>query len=105
IERGEKLFSYLKHYTDRAIPCVRETWDLLEREVAHTVGEATTVEVCWNDEEYAAFREEIQKLDGGSFDEKATRFVGRRKTTARSVPDEFQDHLSSRPELCRILGK
>src|SRR5205823_10626441 len=65
----------------------------------------TTVEVCWNDEEYAAFREEIQKLDGGSFDEKATRFVGRRKTTARSVPDEFQDHLSSRPELCRILGK
>src|SRR6266404_9602747 len=32
MERGRKLFSYLRHYTDRAIPCFRETWDLLGRE-------------------------------------------------------------------------
>ena len=105
MERGRKLFSYLKHYTDRAIPCFRETWDLLEREAAHAVGEATRVDVCWTGVEYAALQEEIQKLADGVFDEKATRFVARRKTTARSVPDEFQDHLSSRPELRRILAR
>jgi hypothetical protein len=63
------------------------------------------VNVHWNDEEYMALRDEIQKLADGVFDEKATRLVGRRKTTARSVPDEFQDHFSSRPELCRLLAK
>lgn len=105
MQRGTKLFSYLKEYTDSAIPCLRETWDLLEREAAHAVGEATGMEVHWNDEEYASLREEIQKLANGIFDEKATRFVGRRKMRARSVPEEFQDHLSSRPELCQILAK
>jgi len=104
-ERGKELFAYVKQYTDRAIPCLRETRDLLEREAAHAVGDATGVEVHWKDEEYAALREEIKKLADGVFDEKATRFVSRRKMTARNVPDEFRDHLSARPDLCRILEK
>jgi len=104
MQRGKRLFSYLKQYTDSAIPCLRETWDLLEREASHAVGEATGAEVHWNHEEYASLREEIQKLADGVFDEKATRFVGRRKMTARGVPDEFKEHLSARPELCRMLA-
>ena len=105
MERAKKLFSNLKQYTDRAIPCLRETWDLLEREAAHVVGETNGVEASWNDKEYAALREEIEKLASGVFDVNATRFVGRRKTTARNVPDEFEEHLAARPELRRILGE
>lgn len=61
IERGQKLFSYLKQYTDRSIPCIRETWDLVEREAAHAAGESPTVDVLWNPEEYSALLDEVEK--------------------------------------------
>jgi hypothetical protein len=103
IERGKKLFSYLKQYTDRSVPCIRETWDLLQREGARAMGETAIVDVCWNTEEYAALSKEVEKLACGVFDDNAKRFVERRKTTARSVPDEIQNHLASRPAQSRIL--
>jgi hypothetical protein len=104
-QRGRDLFSYLKQYTDCSVPCLRETWDLLQREAAHAVGEVGAVDVFWNKQEYSALADEVEKLSNGAFDENASRFVRRRKTTAQNVRLEIQDHLAARPELTRTLAR
>ncbi len=101
--RGIELFTYLKHYVEADIPCVKLTEELLAAEMSALQFGTNSIDAYISESDYGRFKSEIEKLAAGVFDERVNSFIESRIAFASYTRFGQSRHLEGRPDVKQKL--
>lgn len=105
LERGRKLFSYLKEFIEANTPCAKENTELLVAEMWALKSRTLTADAFLDGEGYASLSKEVGRLANGEFDERADKFIKERGEFALNTRLSQIRHLENRSDVKLELKK
>jgi DNA mismatch endonuclease (patch repair protein) len=100
-QKGQDLFSYLKHYVDAGIVFVRDNMDQLDGEIeaVHNVSSYVIAFYKPDGDGYKALKTEVDKLAHGVFDEMAHQHISNREQFSKVTRADQKTHFEDKPEM------
>ena len=103
MERGQRLFSYLKQFVDASILSVKENDELLAAEMWAVKLGTSSVDAFYGREDCLLLREGVDKLASGGFDERTATFIEKQRAFASDIRPTQKQRLKSRVDAKQYL--
>ena len=103
LNRGQRLFSYLKGFVDATILSVKENDEILAAEMWALKLGRSSVDAFFGKEDYLLLRKGVDKLASGGFDERTATYTKEQHAFASNIRLAQKQRLEGRPDAKRYL--